>query len=128
MARYWYVAFIYPAAGLGLLIFAENPFLEQVGLLALFWPITIPLRSWLAVRRGPKKRIPAWLEADENQISIRTEAGDQARLQTKTIKNIREFLGYVLIHTNSMSYRIVPASAFRSKEDIQKLKEWIAKS
>lgn len=96
---YWWFVSVIPAFGLALLLFAPGV-MKAMGLMALFWPFSLPARAIFATSRAGKlMEKGAYASLEESVLYLHGTDGDGVKLSLAKVRRIetrRGFLVFVL--------------------------------
>jgi hypothetical protein len=117
LQRFWWFASIYPLFGAGLLLLTTDPLARYVGVIALLWPFTIPLRAVYTLTRARRISSNTRIGVDGDDLVNMGENGREVRRPIEAIKSVRRVSGAILLYTTATSYIVVPTWEFESQAD-----------
>jgi hypothetical protein len=119
--QFWWMFVGIPLGGLMLLLVSPPGPMRGIALLAVLWPITIPLRSVLVARRAhPALSEGVSLRADEETFYFVRPEGGGMKLARRAVARIRRRHGYLIFEMRRPGFIPVPEDAL-DPEDREKL-------
>ncbi|GMV87812.1 MAG: hypothetical protein AMXMBFR81_07430 [Chthonomonas sp.] len=117
--RWWFVMVAYPVFGVLGLSVSQDPYVRGVAIVALLWPLTVPLRSLMrsaAMRRRFGERHTPFVY--EDFIALETEGGQSKgfKVPFSGVRDVDCTREAYLLHLGRYIYFVLPAEAFADQE------------
>jgi hypothetical protein len=124
LRNFWWYIGLYPIFGLALIFFGPNELMRNIGVLALLWPLTLPLRARVPLSRAMRVREDVRIGVEGDELLL--ISGDrESRRPLGSVRRVVDASGFLYLYTGPMHYLIVPRNAFESPEEAAAFKESI---
>lgn len=116
--RWWFIYAFYIALGVGALVFAQDPVWVFVGIAALLWPVTVPLRMFRAhlMKKDRGQEMQVAID-DQTARFLKAQNGKgKDRVPLSKILRVRKIAGCYLFYVSQHHYFFVPIEAFEEAD------------
>ncbi len=111
LRTYWWFAAIVPLFGVAMLALGSGV-MKVMGLMALFWPFSLPARAILATSRAGKlMEKGAWASLEDDVLYLHGTDGDGLKLALSKVRRVERRRGFLVLVLARGDFVALPLSA-----------------
>lgn len=124
--RFWPAFIAFPVSGLMLMLFMRTQLGIGLGMLMILWPMSIPARSVLFTGKAAKRVLsPTKMHAEGKHVFFDVNPPELSyRVHVDSVRDVLIRTECVVIELWKFKLIYIPRTAFESKDEIQKLREF----